>query len=55
MLTCILSIFEQDAFVLVDPGVTHSFISCSFIGQLSLQSIHLDVKLEVFTPTGLSL
>ena len=54
-MTNILSIFEKDAYVFMDLGATHSSISSSFIAQLGLQLMPLDVKLEVLTPIGLSL
>ena len=55
MVTGPLTIFYQDAFVLMDPGATHSFVSHNFAAQSGLQPMPMDVKLEVFTPAGLSL
>ena len=55
MVTSILSIFEKDAYVLMDLGAVHSFISNTFAAQSSLQPIPLDVKLEILTPTRMSM
>ena len=55
VVTGTLTIFYQDAFVLMDLGATHSFVSRNFAAQSGLQPMPLEVKLEVFTPAGLSL
>ena len=55
MVTGTLTIFYQDAFVLMDPGATHSFVSRNFAAQSGLQPMPLDVKLEVFAPARYSL
>ena len=44
VVTGTLSIFDQDAFILMDPGATHSFGSRNFAAQSGLQPKPLDMK-----------
>ena len=37
VMTGIIQIFYSDAYVLIDPGATHSFISGKFISQVNIQ------------------
>ena len=50
-----LSIFGDDARVLIDPGATHSFISCEYVTRVEATPVPLGCGLEIATPTGESL
>ena len=52
---CTVSIFGDDARVLIDPGATHSFISCEYVARVRMTPIPLGCGLEIATPTGESL
>ena len=55
VVTCTLSIFCDDARVLIDPGATHSFISREYVARVGITLIPLGCGLEISTPTGESL
>ncbi len=55
VVTGVISFFGLDAYVLIDPGATRSFVSRSFVAQSGLQPEPLRVRLEVLTPNGESL
>ena len=50
-----LSIFSNDARVLIDPGATQSFISCEYVARVGMTPVPLGCGLEIATPTGESL
>ena len=50
-----LSIFGDDARVLIDPGVTHSFISHEYVARVGKTPVPLGCGLDIVTPTGESL
>ena len=51
-----IQIFDLEAYVLIDPGATHSFVSPSFACKLSkyVKSIPLSSKLLILTPINTS-
>ena len=55
VVTGTLSIFGDDARVLIDPGATHSFISCEYVARVGMTPVPLECGLEISTPTGESL
>ena len=55
VVTGILSIFGDDARVLIDPGNTHSFISRGYVARVGMTPVPLGCGLEIATPTGESL
>ena len=55
VVTGTLSIFGDDARVLIDPGVTHSFISREYVAPVGMALVPLGCGLEISTPTGESL
>ena len=55
IVTGTLSIFGDDARVLIDPGATHSFISREYVAQVEMTPVPLGCGLEIATPTGESL
>lgn len=54
-MTGTLTIFSHEAYILIDPGLTHSFISCTFAMQADKEMRPLDCSLVVVTPVGNSL
>ena len=50
-----LSIFGDDARVLIDLGATHSFISREYVTRVEATLVPLGCGLEIATPTGESL
>ena len=54
-MTDTLSIFGDDARVLIDPGATHSFISREYVARVGMTLFPLECGLEIATPTGESL
>ena len=50
-----LSIFGDDARVLIDLGATHSFISRKYVARVGTTPVPLGCSLEIATPTGESL
>ena len=55
VMTGTLSIFGDDARVLIEPGATHSFISREYVARVGLTPVPLECGLEIATPTGESL
>ena len=55
VVTGTLSIFGDDARVLIDPGATHSFISGEYVTRVEATPVALGCGLEIATPTGESL
>ena len=37
VMTGTIQVFDSDAYVLIDPGATHSFISTKFIAQVNIE------------------
>ena len=55
VVTGTLSIFCDDARVLIDPRATHSFISREYVTRVEATPVPLGCGLEIATPTGESL
>ena len=55
VVTGTLSIFGDDARVLIDPGATHYFISCKYVARVGMTPVPLGYGMEITTPTGESL
>ena len=55
VVTGTLSIFGDDARVLIDPGDTHSFISREYVTRVGMTPVLLGCGLEIATPTEESL
>ena len=55
VVTGTLSIFGDDARVLIDPGTTHSFISREYVARVGMTPVPLECGMEIATPTGKSL
>ena len=47
-----ISVYDHDAYALVDPGATHSFISVPFIERHQIESQPIDGRMVVFVPNG---
>ena len=54
-MTGTIQVFESDAYVLIDPGATHSFVSAKFIAQVNIEIQPIDCSMVVSLPTGDSL
>ena len=55
VMTGTIQVFDSDAYVLIDPGATHSFISAKFIAQMNIEIQPIDCSMVVSLPTGDSL
>ena len=55
VVTGTLSIFGDDARVLIDPRATHSFISREYVARFEMTPDPLGCGLEIAMPTGESL
>ena len=51
VMTCMISIFDRDAHILIDPRATHSFISMGFISNVNVESQPKDCSTVVSLPT----
>ena len=52
MITGMISVYDHDAYALVDPGATHSFISVPFTKRHQIESQPIDGRMVVFVPNG---
>ena len=55
VMTGTIQVFDRDAYVLIDPGATHSFIFAKFVGQVNIEIQPIDYSMVVSLPTGDSL
>ena len=55
VMTGTIQVFDNDAYVLTDPGATHSFIYAKFIAQVNIEIQPIDCSMVVSLPTGDSL
>ena len=55
VVTGTLSIFGEDAHVLIDLGAAHSFISRGYVTRVGMTPVPLGCGLEIATPTRESL
>ena len=46
-----ISVFDRDAHILIDPGATHSFISMGFSSNVNVESQPIDCNIVVSLPT----
>ena len=54
-MTGAIQVFDRDAYVLIDLGATHSFISAKFIAQVNIEIQPIDCSMVVSLSTGDSL
>ena len=47
-----ISVYDHDAYALVDPGATHSFISIQFTERYQIESQPIDGRMVVSIPNG---
>ena len=47
-----ISVYDHDAYALVDPGATHSYILVPFTEKHQIESQPLDGRMVVFVPNG---
>ena len=52
VVTGMILVFDRDAYILIDPGATHSFISMGFISNVNVESQPIDCIIVVSLPTG---
>ena len=52
VITGIISVYDHDAYALVDPGASHSFISVSFTERRQIESQPIDGRMVVSVPNG---
>ena len=52
VITCMISVHDHDAYALVDPGATHSFISVPFTERYQIESQPIDGRIVVSVPNG---
>ena len=52
MITGIISVYDHDAYALVDPGATHSFILIPFTERYQIESQPIDGRMVVSVPNG---
>ena len=52
MITGTISVYDHDAYALVDPGATHSFISVPFTERHQIESQPIDGRMVVSVPNG---
>ena len=51
-MTGTIAVFGHDAHILIDLGVTHSFISTGFISNVNVESQPIDWNIVISLPTG---
>ena len=51
IVTGMILVFDRDAHIIIDPGVTHSFISMGFISKVNVESQPIDCSIVVSLPT----
>ena len=47
-----ISVYDHDAYALVDPGATHSFNSVPFTERHQIESQPIDCRMVVSVPNG---
>ena len=52
VITDMISVYDHDAYALVDPGATHSFISVPFTERHQIESQPIDGRMVVSVPNG---
>ena len=52
VITGMISVYNHDAYALVDPGATHSFISVPFTERHQIESQPIDGRMVVSVPNG---
>ena len=52
VITCIISVYDHDAYALVNPRATHSFISVPFIERHQIESHPINGRMVVSVPNG---
>ena len=52
LITGMISVYDHDAYALVDPGATHSFILVPFTERHQIQSQPIDGRMVVSVPNG---
>ena len=52
VVTGIISILDHDAYILVDPGATHSFASKHFLDRFQIETQPLEGRMRVSLPAG---
>ena len=52
VITGMISVYDHDAYALVDPGATHSFISIPFTERHQIESQPIDGRMVVSVPNG---
>ena len=52
VITGMISVYDHDAYALVDPGVTHSFLSVPFTERHQIESQPIDGRMVVSVPNG---
>ena len=52
VVTGMISVYDHDAYALVDPGATHSFISVPFTERHQIESQPIDGRMVVSVPNG---
>ena len=55
VITGMISVYDHDAYALVDPGATHSFISVPFTERHQIESQPIDGRMVVSVPTGVTM
>ena len=52
VVTCMISVFDHDAHILIYLGATHSFISMGFVSNVNVESQPIDCSIMVSLPIG---
>ena len=52
VITSMISVYDHEAYALVDPGATHSFISVPFTEKYQIESQPIDGRMVVSVPNG---